>query len=66
MNLHAAVIHVKSDITGVQEVVGEVFLDHIALVTAADDEVGDAVMAVNLEYVPEDRLTTDLHHRLGP
>jgi len=46
VNFHVPIRHVKGDITGVQEVVGEVFLDHIALVAAANDEIGDAVVAV--------------------
>ena len=56
----------KSDIAGVQKVIGEVFLDYIALVSAADDEVVDAVVAIDLKDVPEDRLTADFNHRLRP
>ncbi len=47
-----------------EEVVGEVFLDHVTLEAAADDEVIDAVMRVNLHNVPEYRKATDLDHRL--
>ena len=48
-----------------QEVVGEVFLDHVALVAAADHEVIDAVGGVDFHDVPENRLAADLDHRLG-
>jgi len=65
-HFHVIEIHIEGDITGVQEIVGEVFLDHITLVATTDDEVVDAVVAVNLEDVPQDRLAADLHHRLGP
>ena len=55
----------NGDIGHVQEVVGEIFLDDIALVAAADHEVVDAVRRVDLHDVPEDRLAADLDHRLG-
>ncbi len=35
VNLHALICHVEGDIRHVQEVVGDVFLDQIALVAAA-------------------------------
>ena len=56
--------HVERDVRHVQEVVGEVLLDDVALVAAADDEVVDAVRRVDLHDVPEDRLAADLDHRL--
>ena len=40
----------------VQEVVGKIFLDNVAFVTATDYELINAVMAVGLEDVPENRL----------
>ena len=48
-----------------EEVVGEVFLDDVALVSAADDEVVDAVLGVELEDVPEDGSAADFDHGLG-
>lgn len=57
--------HVEGHIRHVQEVVGEVFLDDVALVTAADDEVVHAMGGVELEDVPEDGAATDLDHGLG-
>ena len=44
VHFHLVVGHVEGDIGHVQEVVGEVFLDHIALVAAANDEVVDAMV----------------------
>jgi hypothetical protein len=49
---HLVFGHVKGDIRGVQKVVGEVLLDDVALVAAADDEVVDPVSGVELEDVP--------------
>ena len=65
MNLHSVQLHMESHIAHVQEVVGEVLLDHIALVAAADHKIIDAVMAVNLQNVPKNWPSPDLHHRLG-
>lgn len=48
-----------------EEVVGEVLLDHVAPVPAADHEVVDPVRRVQLHDVPEDRPAADLDHRLG-
>jgi hypothetical protein len=49
-----------------QEVVGEIFLDDVALVAAADDEVIDAMLGIDLQDVPENRPAAYLDHRLGP
>ena len=62
---HLVVVHVEGDVGGVEEVVGEELLDDVALVSAADDEVIDAVLGVDLEDVPEDGAATDLDHGLG-
>ena len=58
-------VHVEGDVGGVEEVVGEELLDDVALVAAADDEVVDAVLGVELEDVPEDGAAADFDHRLG-
>ena len=58
-------LQVERHVGVVQEVVGEVLLDHVALVAEADHEVGEAVLAVDLHDVPEDRVLADLGHRLG-
>ncbi|MNC31332.1 hypothetical protein D3C75_796490 [compost metagenome] len=65
VDMHAVFRHVKGHIGHVQEIVGEVFLDHIALVAQADHEVVDPIMGVDLHNVPDDRLATDFDHRLG-
>ncbi len=65
MDLHLVVGHVEGDIGHVQEVIREVFLDKVALVTAADNKVVDAMSGVELENVPENGPATDLDHRFG-
>ena len=65
MHLHAVRTQVEGDIGHVQEIVSEIFLDQVALVAAADDEVVDAVGGVELHDMPEDGLAADLDHGLG-
>jgi hypothetical protein len=48
-----------------QEVVGEVLLDDVTLVAAANDELVDPEVAVELEDVPKNWLATHFHHRFG-
>ena len=57
--------HVESYVRHMQEVVGEVFLDHVALVAATDHEVIHAMGGIQLHDVPENRFATDLDHGLG-
>ena len=64
MHVHLVLLHVEGDVGHVQEVVGEVLLDHVALVATADHEIVDAVRRVELHDVPEDRLAADLDHGL--
>ncbi len=64
MEEQAVFRQIKRDVGHVQAVVGEIFLDHVALEAAADDEVADAVGVIDLHDVPEDRLAADLDHRL--
>ena len=47
-----------------QEVVGEILFDHVALITTADHKLIDAVCTEDLEDVPEDGTSTDFDHRL--
>jgi len=56
----------EGHVTAMKEVVGEILLDYVALVTAANDEFVNAMVAVGLEDVPQDWHTTDFHHWLGP
>ena len=65
VDLHAVGAQIEGHVGQVQEVVGEVLLDHIALVATADDEVVDAVGRIELHDVPEDRFAADLDHGLG-
>ena len=44
VDLHAVLGEIEGHVRRVEEVVGEVLLDHVALVAKADDEVGDAVV----------------------
>ena len=65
VDLHAVGAHIKGHIRHVQEVVGKVLLDQVTLVAAANDEVIDAVVRVNLHDVPQNRHATNFYHRLG-
>ncbi len=66
MHGHVVGVHVKRHIGGMQEVVGKILLDDVALVATADDEVMDAVLGINLQDVPENGPATNFDHRLGP
>src|SRR5260370_37388429 len=65
MHCHLIGVHVEGHIGGMEEVVGEVLLDDVALVSAADDEVIDAVLGINLQNVPQNGPAANLDHRLG-
>src|SRR6185437_14510809 len=60
---HAVVRHIESDVGHVQKIIGEILLDDIALVTAADHEIICAVRGIELHDVPENWLTADFDHR---
>src|SRR5581483_11983093 len=55
---------VDDDIGAVQDVVREIFLDDVALVAEADDEIVQAVKRIVLHDVPKNRMRSDLAHRL--
>ena len=57
--------HVKGDVRHVQEVIGEILLDDVAAIPAADDKVIDPMVSVALHDVPEGRMPADLYLRLG-
>ena len=57
--------HVERYVGHVKTVIGEIFLDQIAFVSKADNEVVDAVMRIDLHDVPKDRPPADVHQRLG-
>jgi hypothetical protein len=52
VNRHAVRRHIKGHIQHVKEVVGEIFFDNVALVTAADHKIRDAMRSVGLHDVP--------------
>ncbi len=66
VHLHRIGTHVEDHITHVQEIIGEILLDHIALIAAADHKFVDAKAALDLEDVPQNWPTTDFRHRLRP
>lgn len=59
----AAVGEIEGDAAVVKKVVGEVFLDHIALVPEADDEIVETEMGEDCHDVPQDRPPADFEHR---
>ena len=65
MNLCAIVGHIKSDVGHVQEIIGEVLLDDVTLITAANHEIVDAMCGVYLHDVPQNRFAPDFNHRFG-
>jgi hypothetical protein len=65
MNLHPIMGHVKSYVRHREKIVGEVLFDDIPLVSAANNEIVDAVGRINLHHVPKDWLAAELYHGLG-
>ena len=63
-DLGRALAQIEGHVGAMEVVVGEVFLDDIALVAAADDKVVDAMGRIDLHDVPQDRAAADFHHRL--
>ena len=57
---------VDGNVAVVENKVYEIFLDHIALVAGADDEIIEAVMGIDIHDVPEDRHAADFDQRLRP
>ena len=66
VHLHLVVGHTEGDIRHVQKVVGEIFLDDVALVAAADHEIVHAMRRIHLHDVPQNRLATHFDHRFRP
>ena len=65
MNFDLVGAKVDRQIGIVLEIIEEIFLDQIALVPAADDELIHAMRGVDLHYMPEDGLAANFNHRLG-
>src|ERR1051325_4519973 len=55
----------KGRVANIPEIVPEIFLNHLALVTEAKDELVEAVMRIGLHDMPEDRALADGQHRFG-
>ena len=64
VHFHAVVRQIEGYVGHVQEIVGKVFLDDIALVATANHKIVDAVVGIRLQDVPEHRHATDFDHRL--
>jgi len=60
-----SVLHIESDIRAVQEIVGKIFFDDIALVTTANNKVVNAVCRIGFKNVLEYGFTADVYHRFG-
>ena len=63
-HLHPVVGQIEGDVRGMQEVLGEVFLHHVLLVSETDNEIIEPEFRIILHDMPENRLSADLHHRL--
>ena len=64
VHFHFVVRHVKSHIGHMQEIVGEIFLDDVAAVTAANDKVVHAVRGIHFHDVPQNGAPTNFNHWL--
>src|SRR3954470_12911990 len=49
-----------------EEIICEIFLDHVPLITKTDDKVVKSEVGINFHYMPEYRHTPDLYNRLRP
>lgn len=66
MHLHmVSDIHVKRDVTGMQEIVSKILLDHVTLIATANDKVINPKRAIDFEDMPENRHPTNFHQGLG-
>jgi hypothetical protein len=45
-------------------IIQKIVFDYLTFIAEAKDKVLKIIMGVGLHYMPQDRLTTDLHHRL--
>jgi hypothetical protein len=52
VHFHAVVTHIERNIGHMQEVIGKILLDYIALVTAADDEIMHSIVRIHFHDVP--------------
>src|SRR5690606_1747021 len=66
MDLHRVALEVEGHIGGADHVVVEERLDHVALVSAAYDEIVESIGGVDLHDVPKNGPAADLDERLRP
>ena len=55
---------IKGYIGPMQVIIGEIFLDHMALIAAADDKIIVSVIRINFHDMPQNRSAADFNHRL--
>src|SRR5437868_314512 len=65
MHLYGVIAQVYRHICIMQEVVHEILLYDMRLITEADDKFGVAVGCIYLHYMPQNGFTAYLYHRLG-
>ncbi len=65
MGLHLTLLQTHGEITVQRTVIDHVTLDDLALVTQGDHKILVVVAGVVHHDVPQDRVTTNLHHWLG-
>src|ERR1700733_6141693 len=61
-DLARSIFQIEKEVAVVDAKVVKVLFDHLALVSAGDEEVFEAVAGVELHDVPQDRLAADLDH----
>jgi hypothetical protein len=49
-----------------QEIIREIFLDHVALVTTTNNEFVETMCGVHFHDVPQNGLSADLYHGFRP
>ena len=65
MNFCSTFCQVYSHVAVVRVIVGEILFDNILLVSTADNEIIDAVMAVHFHDMPDDGFSAYFHHWFG-
>src|SRR5262249_48705995 len=64
MHLEPILRQMKCNVRHVDEIIGEILLDKIALVAQANDELIDTMRTVYFHDMPKNGTPTDLDHRL--
>jgi hypothetical protein len=66
VDINSVLADVDRDVRIMQEVVDKIFLDNIALISEAHDEIMYSGCGINFHDMPENGHPTDLDHRLRP